>query len=129
MLKKEDFNCFKELNYINAILHSIMNMDTSQLYNLLDDDIDYEDIGKIKFIEKLNDTFNDFKTLGDSELILNLDYCKGCNCNSPVCKFIGNYSGKQFALYFDIEDDFVKDIYHCNWYGDKDGDDEGDYPF
>ena len=58
-----------------------MNMSPYTLTELLDDDIDYEDIGKDKFIEKLNDRFNDHKTQGDSELLLDLDYCKGCNCN------------------------------------------------
>ena len=95
-------------------------MELGFLNLLLDDAINYENIGKLKFIEKLNDRFNEHKTLGDSELLLDLDYCKSCNCNKPVCKFIGNYSGKHFALFFEMTKEEITDIYHCNWYGNSD---------
>ncbi|WP_152604825.1 hypothetical protein [Psychroserpens jangbogonensis] len=111
---------YEELDKINSIWYAIMKMEPALLNLLLEDDIDYEDIGKQEFIEKLRYRFNNYKTMGDSELILDLDYCKGCNCNRPVAKFIGNNSGKHFALYFDIENEEVIDIYHCNWYGDFD---------
>ena len=95
-------------------------MELGFLNLLLDDAINYENIGKLKFIEKLNDRFNEHKTLGDSELLLDLDYCKSCNCNKPVCKFIGNYSAKHFALFFEMTKEEITDIYHCNWYRDND---------
>jgi hypothetical protein len=100
-------------------------MQPAFLRNLLDDDIEYDNMSKYDFIGKLNETFNDFKTHGDYELILSIDYCNSCNCNRPVFKFIGTYSRKQFALYFEIEGDLIKDIYCCKWYGD----DDSDYPF
>ena len=116
----KDLKNFQELDYINSIWYAIMKMDANLLNLLLEDDINYEDIGKQAFIEKLNDRFNEYKTLGDSELQMDLDHCKSCNCDQPVCKFVGNHSGKHFALYFEIKSDEIKDIYHCNWYGDSD---------
>jgi hypothetical protein len=120
ILSINDLKKNKELDYINSIWYAIMKMDTNLLNFLLEDDIDYEDIGKQGFIEKLNDRFNDHKTRGDSELFMDFDHCKLCNCNQPVCKFVGNRSGKHFALYFEMENKEIKDIYHCNWYGDMD---------
>lgn len=120
MLQYNDISTKKNLDYVNHIWMAIMKMNTSWLHHLLDDTIQYEDIGKVKFIEKLNNHFNSFTTLGDNELYLDLDYCMGCNCNLPVCRFVGNHSGSHFALYFEFEERAVKDIYHCNWYGDSD---------
>jgi len=118
VLKIEDLIPLNELDYINSIWYAIMKMESGLLNLLLDEDIDYEDIGKLNFIEKLNDRFNDHKTLGDSELLLDLDYCKSCNCDKPVCKFVGNNSGKHFSLFFEMCEEEITDIYHCNWYGD-----------
>jgi len=113
----KDFNDEDQLDYINQIWLAIMEMNSFALEMLLDAKIDYEDIGKDKFIEKLYDRFQEHRTWGDSELLLDFDSCNGCNCNQPVCKFIGNYSGKTFALYFEIKNEKINDIYHCNWYG------------
>ena len=115
-LKLEDLNQREELDYINSIWYGIMTMDTVLLDRILDDTIDYEDIGKEKFIEKLSDQFYLHKDLGDTSLELDLNYCNGCNNNQPVCTFIGNNSGRHFSLYFDILESTIKDIYHCNWY-------------
>jgi len=120
MLKLQDLDKLTELDNINSVWLAIMSMNTGLLEQLLDDSIDYEDIGKKAFIEKLNDRFNNHKTYGDSELILDLDHCKSCNCDSPVSKFVGNHSGKHFALYFDLINGNITDIYHCKWYGNMD---------
>ncbi|WP_027137229.1 hypothetical protein [Gaetbulibacter saemankumensis] len=120
VLKLEDLTSLDELDYINSIWYAIMKMEVGLLKLILADDIDYEDIGKLKFIEKLNDRFNNHKTHGDSELLLDLDCCKGCNCNKPICKFVGNHSGMHFALFFEMTDEKITDIYHCDWYGDID---------
>ncbi len=94
-------------------------MDESFLASLLDDDINYEDIGKSRFVNKLKGRFIYHKLIGDTELILDLDACNSCNCNAPVCKFIGNNSKEHFALYFDFKKNKIIDIYHCNWYGNS----------
>ena len=108
------------LTYINSIWYAIMKMDAFLLLNLLEDDMTYEDVSKKEFVEILSDRFNHHKTLSDSEFFMDFDYCKGCNCNQPVCKFVGNVSGKHFGLFFEIKNDIITDIYTCNWYGDID---------
>ena len=119
MQSLKDFNNTHHSAAINRIWFAIMEMNSFTLEMLLDAKIDYEDIGKDKFIEKLYDKFQEHRTWGDSELLIDFDSCNGCNCNQPVCKFIGNHSGKTFALYFEIQKEKITDIYHCNWYGDK----------
>lgn len=112
-----DLRKHEKLEYINHIWLAIMIMQTVLLDFLLDETIDYEDIGKEKFISKLNNRFNYHKSIGDDELEMVLDSCKGCNCNQLIYKFIGNNSGENFALYFDMDKNAIKDIYHCNKYG------------
>lgn len=109
---------FDEKDEVVRIWITIMQMNYNELWSLLDDDIDYEDIGKKAFIKKLGGHFARHKKLGDSELILDLKSCNSCNQNKPVCVFTGNRSKRKFALYFDFEQNKVVDIYHCNWYGD-----------
>ena len=120
MLYPKDLEQEKKLDYINQIWLAIMQMNVYGLQKLLENEIDYEDIGKIKFIEKLGDTFNRHRTLGDSEFYLDLDRCRSCNCDLPVCKFVGNNSGNHFALFFELKKEEIIDIYHCTWYGDVD---------
>jgi len=120
MQEIKDFKKSETIDSTTEIWMAIMSMDPYLLNQLLDDEIDYEDIGKQKFIKKLNDRFQNHRTLGDSELLLDLDHCKSCNCDQPICKFIGNVSGKHFGLYFDIQKGKIMDIYHCNWYGNID---------
>jgi len=104
-------------NYINQIWIAIMEMNSFALMQLLDENINYEDIGKEKFIAKLNDTFNEYRSKGDSELLLDLNTCNSCNKGEPVCKFMGNVSRRSFSLFFEFTNGNITDIYHCNWYG------------
>jgi hypothetical protein len=120
IIQLEDLGKYQSINKFSSICYAIMCMNSHFLIDLLDKNINYEDIGKINFIEKLNCKFSSLKALGDTELFLDFDYCEGCNCNMPVCKFIGNNSGAHFALYFQIKNNEIKDIYHCNWYGEFD---------
>lgn len=97
-----------------------MKMDIYGLYPLLNDSIDYEDIGKQKFLDKLNSRFTYHKTLGDRELFLDVVKCNGCKSNENVCRFTGDHSGESFALYFEFKDNIITDIFHCTWYGEMD---------
>lgn len=116
-LKLAELGDLYDLGTINAVWLAIMKMEPVSLELLLDDSIDYEDIGKERFIDKLRAHFDYHRSLGDTELELDLDSCKGCNCDQPISKFIGNNSGKHFALYFDMDENTITDIYQCNWYG------------
>ena len=114
----EDFSK-KRIDAINKIWLAIMKMDTQKLSELLDDAIDYEDIGKGKFVEKLNARFQLHHTWGDEELLMDLDVCLGCKNNEPVCRFVGKNSGYNFALYFEVCQEQILDIYHCNCFKNK----------
>lgn len=118
IIKLEDLTIHKKVNYFTLICHAIMRMDSNNLFELLDDDIDYEDIGKTSFVLKLKNRFIEHRIMGDTEMKLDLDHCLGCNCDQPVCRFIGNNSKSEFALFFDIKENRIVDIYPCHLYGD-----------
>lgn len=117
MHTKAEFTKKTNKDTLSRIWLAIMKMDVSELHLLLEDHTDYEDIGKVNFIKKLELNFNKHKRLGDNEFYIDLDVCKGCNCNSSICKFIGNKSKLSFGLYFEIKQGVITDIYHCNLYG------------
>ncbi|WP_420378780.1 hypothetical protein [Gilvibacter sp.] len=94
-------------------------MNANRLEELLDDDMEYEDLSKWEFIALLRNRFIDHLVKGDNELYMDISTCLGCNCNEPVCKFIGNQSGEHFALYFELKGDDIADIYHCNLYNNN----------
>jgi len=119
MVTLKDFKTTVQEDNLVHIFISIMNMDPTLLHQLLEDNINYEDIGKQLFIDKLSERFNKHKIYGDTEFYLDIDFCKGCSCDNPVSKFIGNNSKLHFALFFQIEENKIIDIYHCNWYGDN----------
>lgn len=123
IIKLQDLDSHKKVNEFSLICYAIMCMDSNFLFDLLDDGIDYEDIGKTSFVIKLKNRFIEHKIMGDSELVMDLDYCLGCNCDKPICRFIGNNSKKHFGLYFEMKDDKIIDIYHCNLYGSSNLDD------
>ncbi|HUH27702.1 hypothetical protein [Gelidibacter sp.] len=114
----EDLTYHKKVNSLTLFCHAIMCMNSNNLFDLLDGDIDYEDIGKINFILKLKNRFIEHQIMGDTELKLDLDHCLNCNCDQPVCRFVGNNSKSEFALFFDIKENKIVDIYHCHLYGE-----------
>ena len=82
MQSLSDFELQTKPDPIVSIWKAIMAMDVIELYSLLDDKIDYENIGKGQFVEKIHKTLETFKSLGDNELYLNffdffnITFCK-----------------------------------------------------
>lgn len=106
-----------ELNQVNLILESIKNWDANAILNLLDDDKTYQDLTPKEFVLTIVKEFMFFKRAGDTQLLLTTDVCHGCNCRKSMFVFKGNKSGREYALYFEVGDNEILDIYRCNWYG------------
>jgi hypothetical protein len=128
MITSKELLQIKKAKLIHYIWYAILSMNFSGLEELLDDDIDYEDIGKEEFILKLKNRFSEDIIAGDTEYTLDFSSCNACNCNEAVCVFTGNNSKRSFALYFDFKNDTIVDIYHCNFYSDQDIDPYDDLP-
>ena len=106
------------LDYVGQIWLAIAQMNENKLIELLTEDIVYEDVGKYLFITKLAERFENYKLMGNQELLINLDCCVLCHPNETVIKFIGDKTGDAFALYFQMNGNNVIDIYHCNCFGE-----------
>jgi hypothetical protein len=129
MITSKEILKIKKVEPIHSIWYAILSMDHSKLNDLLNDNIDYEDIGKEQFITKLRNRFTEDIIAGDTEYRLDFSSCNSCNCNEAICVFTGNYSKRSFALYFEYKNDLIADIYHCNFYGDYTYDSNDDLPF
>lgn len=98
-----------------AVVHFIQQLDIEMVDSLLDNNLEYQDMRKDIFINKLGHAFNEFIESGDTCL----NSTKGC-CDSVLCNykckglsFVGDNSGNYMDLIFEIENGKVVDMYEC----------------
>ncbi len=104
------------INTKDIIIQAISNMKPSILFDILSEDLTYQEAHKMIFIEKLEDAFKKFKERGDIKLNPSPGICKSKDCTNKGCKgfsFIGNNSGASLDLIFEIMNEEITDIYHC----------------
>lgn len=92
-------------------------MDYETLFDVLDNNLTYQDARKEVFIEKIEEAFSEFKERKDSKLIPIAGICNSTVCTNKGCKgfsFIGNVSGSTLDLIFDEHNGKIHDIYYCN---------------
>ncbi len=98
-----------------AVVHFIQQLDIEMVDSLLDDSLEYQDMRKDLFINKLGHAFNEFIEAGDTLLLATKGFCNSVICNFQ-CKgysFTGNNSGNFLDMIIEIEDDKVIDMYEC----------------
>ncbi len=119
---------FKIKSHADAVLYFIQQLDIEMVDMLLDDTLEYQEMRKDIFINKLNDVFIEFIEGGDTFLktTIQLDTTNGF-CGSAVCSFkcmgfsfVGNKSGNFIDLIFEIEEGKVLDIFECTYFKTKD---------
>ena len=104
-----------------AVVHFIEQLDIEMVDTLLDDTLEYQDMEKNIFINKLGDAFNEFIESGDTCLNSTKGFCDSVICNYK-CKgfsFVGNNSGNYMDLIIEIEDGKVIDMYECTYFKTK----------
>ena len=105
-----------------AVVHFIQQLDIEMVDSLLDDTLEYQDMRKDIFINKLGYAFNEFIESGDTCLNSTKGFCDSVICNYQ-CKgfsFVGNNSGNFMDLIIEIEDGKVVDMYECSHFKTKD---------
>ena len=117
ILLKSDIINKQNLDYINQIWFAIMGMDIIDLYVLLDDRVNYGDLTKQQFIEKLDIKFKKHTQICDEEFYLNLIECHKDHKGEIICEFVGIESGINLGVYFEIEDDQLVGLYFCECFG------------
>jgi hypothetical protein len=98
-----------------AVVHFIQQLDIEMVDSLLDDRLEYQDMRKDLFINKLGHAFNEFIEAGDTFLLASKGFCNSVICNFQ-CKgysFTGNNSGSFLDMIIEIEDGKVIDMYEC----------------
>lgn len=106
-----------QLKQVNLILESILNFNADAILPLLDADKTYQDLSPKEFISTIKLELRAFKRSRDTKLILSTSTCHGCNCKQSMFVFKGNNSGREYALYFEVDGEDILDIYQCIWYG------------
>ncbi len=95
------------------IINAFSTMNLSILADLLDEDKDYEDVNKWRFIDIIKDKFEYLKSCGDTFLKKIPSKCMGCKYGKATITFQGNISKKKLSLMFEIEGGIIMDIYEC----------------
>ena len=110
-LEKNLSNTEKKNN--KRIINAFSTMNLSVLVDLIDEDKDYEDVNKWRFIDMIKDNFEYFNSCGDTFLNKIPSKCVGCKYGQETITFQGNISKKKLSLMFEIEGDIIMDIYEC----------------
>jgi len=114
-------NKIKLKTQAQAVVHFIEQLDIEMVDTLLDDMLEYQDMDKDIFINKLGDAFNEFIESGDTRLNSTKGLCDSVICNYK-CKgfsFVGNNSGNYMDLIIEIKDGKVIDMYECTYFKTK----------
>jgi len=108
------------INYMNnnkenneRIINAFSTMNLSILVDLLDEDKDYEDVNKWRFIDMIKNKLEYLKSCGDTFLKKIPSKCMGCNYGKETITFQGNISKRKLSLMFEIEGGTIIDIYEC----------------
>lgn len=105
------------MNKKDLILKSFSEMDINMLELLLNDSYTYQDADKYKFLEKLEELFNEFKSFNDSKLLIEKGKCAGKDCENCGCSgyaLIGNHSKNHADFIFEESIADYTDLYHCD---------------
>jgi hypothetical protein len=97
-----------------AIQHFFETMDIEMIEAFLDNDKTYQDWKKSKFINKLTDAFNQFKSFGDSKLTSYSGSCGICDKSKSGFTFVGNNSENYMSIIFDVAEGKINDLYECS---------------
>ena len=111
--KSQEWNGITEI-LIGKIVTAFAEMDIEKLVELLDEEIEYQDTGKWRFLAIIKKQFQNFKKEGDTYLFQQPSRCLGCSYGRFGFVFTGNESMKMWSLVFQIENGFLTDIYECN---------------
>lgn len=98
------------------LILAFCEMNIPALIDLLDEDIDYDDIGKYRFLEFVRAKFALFEIKGDTHLVKSSGSCQGCSNGSFGYRFIGNNSEKIWDVIFKVDGKKIIDIYECNFF-------------
>jgi len=64
---------------IHKIVAAFSEINIEDLVELLDEEIEYEDLGKWRFLSLIKKKFEEFKKQGDTYLLKDLSQCMGCS--------------------------------------------------
>ena len=118
---------------VNKIVVAFNEMDIMELVSLLDEEIEYQDLGKWRFLALIKKQFKQYQKDGDSYLFEELSHCVGCSFGRFGYTFKGNHSQRKWSLVFKVENGALVDIYECNMFYRHHVEDKteptGDLPF
>ncbi len=106
-----------QTTYLQTILSYFASLDIVSLRIHLKEEYSYQDTTKLIFLSKLDQVFNKFKNVGDTELLIYPGACAGkaCdNCGVKGYRFVGNFSKHYIDLLFVIISADIRDIFYCS---------------
>ena len=109
----QDWNEITEI-IIHKIVTAFSDMNIDKLVELLDEDIDYQDLDKWRFLALIKKKFEKFKKQEDTYLLRDFSQCMGCSFGTFGFVFKGNRSKRKWSLVFKVEVGVLIDIYECN---------------
>lgn len=101
---------------VDNVINYIQDMDIVKLDEILDNQTEYQNQPKGKFIKSLNSVFETFKSNNNDKLIKHSGACISDKCANS-CKngysFTGNQSKHMLNLIFEVESGIVQNLHDC----------------
>ncbi|MBZ5857547.1 hypothetical protein [Flavihumibacter profundi] len=110
---------------LDLLIHHFQQMDLVMLHLLLDDNLTYQDMPKLVFLQKLAKAFAEFRENGNTQLLPFPGFCKepSCHGGKPGLQgrcFVGDSSPHYLVLIIEVKDGKVTDLFECASMGHND---------
>ncbi|MBQ0767912.1 MAG: hypothetical protein KBT58_01360 [Bizionia sp.] len=98
----------------NTFIKACQSLDASIFEPLIDEDQNFQDLDKYRFLQSMKVEFDSWKEEGFKQTTMIKGHCEGCHCNHKVYQFYTNKLTPAFAYIIHKENNQIEDIFACN---------------
>ncbi|MFD2589082.1 hypothetical protein ACFSQJ_19310 [Croceitalea marina] len=99
---------------VDSFIQSCVNLNTTILEPILEEDCVYDDREKYEFLAFLKAQFDSAKKIGLRKMIVKQGRCTLCISGHISYEFYGQANRPRFAYVIELENRRVKNIFNCN---------------
>lgn len=92
----------------------LIPLDASIFEPLIEEDRNFQDLDKYRFLDSLKDVFDSSREKGFNQTTMIQGHCEACHCNHKVYQFYTNQLVPAFAYIIHEENNKIDDIFACN---------------
>ncbi|TYB69445.1 hypothetical protein ES677_13860 [Bizionia gelidisalsuginis] len=102
------------LHIKNTFIKACESLDTSIFEPLIEEDQNFQDLDKYRFLKSMKVVFDSCKEKGFKQTTMIKGHCESCYCDHKVYQFYTNQLVPAFAYIIHEENSQIEDIFACN---------------